>query len=79
AVLLLILAGYFFVYVTTPLDLGYHLATSLNRLFLQLWPSVIFLFFMAAGAPETAASAGERPGPGSARPKTRSVKGNKPR
>ncbi|MDP2839544.1 MAG: glycosyltransferase family 39 protein [Syntrophales bacterium] len=64
AVLLLMPAGYFFVYVMTPLDLGYHLATSLNRLFLQLWPSVIFLFFMTAGAPETAASAGERPGPG---------------
>jgi len=64
AVLLLTPAGYFFVYVLTPLDLGYHLATSLNRLFLQLWPSVIFLFFMTAGAPERAASAGERPGPG---------------
>jgi len=71
AVLLLILAGYFFVYVMTPLNLGYHLATSLNRLFLQLWPSVIFLFFMTAGAPERAASAGDRPGPGAARPKTR--------
>jgi len=77
AVLLLILAGYFFIYVMTPLDLGYHLATSLNRLFLQLWPSVIFLFFMTAGAPETAPAAGEWPGPGSARPKTRSVKRNK--
>jgi 4-amino-4-deoxy-L-arabinose transferase-like glycosyltransferase len=79
AVLLLTPAGYFFVYVLTPLDLGYHLATSLNRLFLQLWPSVIFLFFMAAGTPERAASPGGRPGPGSARPKTRSVKGNKSR
>jgi len=71
AVLLLILAGYFFVYVMTPLDLGYHLATSLNRLFLQLWPSVIFLFFMTAGAPERASSAEARAGPGAARPKTR--------
>ncbi len=43
------LIGYFFVYVLTPLDLAYHLATSLNRLFLQLWPGVIFLFFMIAG------------------------------
>ena len=60
AVLLSILAGYFFVYVMTPLDLGYHLATSLNRLFLQLWPSVIFLFFMTAGAPEGAASTGSK-------------------
>ena len=52
AILCLMLAGYFFVYVLTPLDLGYHLATSLNRLFLQLWPSVIFLIFMIAGTPE---------------------------
>lgn len=79
AILGLMLVGYFFVYVLTPLDLGYHLATSLNRLLLQLWPSVIFLFFMTAGAPEWAPSAGERPGPGSVRPITRSVKGNKPR
>jgi 4-amino-4-deoxy-L-arabinose transferase-like glycosyltransferase len=51
AILVLMLAGYFFVYVTTPLDLTYHLITSLNRLFLQLWPSVIFLFLMIAGTP----------------------------
>ena len=43
AILGLMMIGYFFVYVLTPLDLGYHLATSLNRLFLQLWPGVIFL------------------------------------
>ena len=51
AVLVLTLAGYFFVYVMTPLDLHYHLMTSLNRLFLQLWPSAVFLVFMAAGIP----------------------------
>ena len=69
AVLLLMPAGYFFVYVLTPLDLGYHLATSLNRLFLQLWPSAIFLFFMIADAPERVSAAGERSGPGSRRQK----------
>ncbi len=52
AILLLMLAGYFFVYVMTPLDLTYHLVTSLNRLFLQLWPSVILLVFMIARTPE---------------------------
>jgi hypothetical protein len=52
AILGLMTAGYFFIYVLTPLDLSYHLATSLNRLFLQLWPGVIFLLFMAAGTPE---------------------------
>ena len=49
-------AGYFFVYVMTPLDLAYHLTTSLNRLFLQLWPGVILLIFMIAGTPEEPAS-----------------------
>jgi hypothetical protein len=49
AILGLMLTGFFFVYALTPLDLGYHLATSLNRIFLQLWPAVIFLIFMAAG------------------------------
>jgi hypothetical protein len=53
AVLGLMLTGYFVVYLLTPLDLGYHIVTSLNRLFLQLWPSVIFLFFMMSGSPET--------------------------
>lgn len=50
--LALMLAGYFFIYVITPYDLGWHLNTSLNRLFLQLWPSFIFLFFMIAQTPE---------------------------
>ncbi len=54
AVLGLMLTGYFFVYVLTPLDLGYHIVTSLNRLFLQLWPCIIFLFFMMADSPENA-------------------------
>lgn len=52
AILLLMLAGYFAVYLLTPLPLEYHLATSLNRLYLQLWPSIIFLFFMLANAPD---------------------------
>lgn len=51
AVLAVMVAGYFAVYLLTPLPLEYHLATSLNRLYLQLWPSVIFLFFMIARAP----------------------------
>jgi len=52
AILLLMLAGYFAVYLLTPLPLEYHLATSLNRLYLQLWPSFIFLFFILANAPD---------------------------
>jgi hypothetical protein len=56
SVLLLTTLGYFFVYVLTTLDLTYHLMTSLNRLLLQLWPGVIFVFFMIAGPPEQASA-----------------------
>jgi hypothetical protein len=45
--LTLTLSGYFAVYVITPNDLYWHLRFSLNRLFLQLWPAVIFLFFLS--------------------------------
>ena len=47
--LALTLAGYFAVYVITPNDLYWHLRFSLSRLFLQLWPSTIFLFFLFVG------------------------------
>ena len=39
----LTLAGYFAIYVITPNDLYWHLRFSLNRLFLQVWPSAILL------------------------------------
>jgi hypothetical protein len=45
--LALTLAGYFAVYVITPYDLYWHLRFSLNRLFLQIWPCALFLFFLA--------------------------------
>ena len=41
----LTLAGYFVIYVITPNQLNWHLRFSLNRLFLQFWPSAVFLFF----------------------------------
>jgi hypothetical protein len=44
--LALTLAGYFAVYLITPYDIYWHLRFSLSRLFLQLWPSAIFLFFL---------------------------------
>lgn len=44
--------GYFFVYVVSPYDLKWHLSTSLTRLLLQLWPSTLFLFFLAVRTPE---------------------------
>ncbi len=45
--LILTLAGYFAVYLITPYDIYWHLRFSLTRLFLQLWPSTIFLFFVS--------------------------------
>jgi hypothetical protein len=54
AVLAMVLAGYFVVYLTTPLKLDFHLETSLLRLLLQLWPSAVFLFCVGtseAGSP----------------------------
>jgi Dolichyl-phosphate-mannose-protein mannosyltransferase len=46
--LALTLAGYFAVYLITPYDLYWHLRFSLSRLFLQLWPAAVFLFFLTA-------------------------------
>jgi hypothetical protein len=45
--LVLTLAGYFLIYLITPYDIYWHLRFSLGRLFLQLWPSVIFLVFLS--------------------------------
>jgi len=45
------IVGYFLIYIITPHDLKWHLETSLGRLFLQLLPSAVFLFFMAIANP----------------------------
>jgi len=44
--LALTMAGYLAVYLITPYDIYWHLRSSLPRLFLQLWPSAVFLFFL---------------------------------
>jgi len=77
SVLLLMVAGYFFVYVLTPLDLNYHLMTSLNRLFLQLWPGVIFVVFMVAGPSEPAFLPGDGPENAPVQSKPRPKQGRK--
>lgn len=33
---------YYFVLITTPYDLSWHVGTALDRLFLQLWPMMLF-------------------------------------
>jgi hypothetical protein len=50
----LILAGYFFIYVTTPRDLEWHLRFSLDRLLIQVWPAFVLLYFLLVRSPEEA-------------------------
>lgn len=47
AILGIILAGYYWVYVLTPQPLVWHLDSSLPRLLIQLWPSVILIAGLA--------------------------------
>ncbi len=49
--LIFVAIGYFFIYVTTPHRLSWHLSDSLNRLLLQLWPSFVFIYFMIVRPP----------------------------
>jgi hypothetical protein len=53
--LALVALGLLLAYATTPYPLEWHLKTSLPRLLLQAWPSVILLAFLAARPPETLA------------------------
>jgi hypothetical protein len=47
----LMLAAYYGIYLTTPLELKAHLATSIDRLILQLWPMAVFAIFMHLRTP----------------------------
>ncbi|MEK6643064.1 MAG: glycosyltransferase family 39 protein [Planctomycetota bacterium] len=48
--LTLVALGYTLIYLTTPHDIGWHLRTSLSRLILHLWPSLLFVIFSGASA-----------------------------
>ena len=52
--LVLMLAGDYVVFVAMAYDLPRLLNSSLDRLLLQLWPSALFLLFMAVRTPEEA-------------------------
>ena len=45
-VLTMMLAECYWVYILTPVDVTWHLQTSLNRLLAQLWPSAVFAYFL---------------------------------
>jgi 4-amino-4-deoxy-L-arabinose transferase-like glycosyltransferase len=53
--LLLMVCGYTFAYVITTYDLRWHIDSSLRRLFIQLWPAWVFLFFYSVRGPERSA------------------------
>lgn len=52
--LTLMIMGYSLVYLITPYDLNWHLRTSLPRLLVQLWPSILLIYFMIVRTPEEA-------------------------
>jgi hypothetical protein len=52
----LVLAGYYSIYVLTPIDLRYQLDTSNHRLFFHLWPSVLLLAGLATVKVDSPAS-----------------------
>lgn len=54
ALLCLMLATYFWVYLTTPYDLAWHLDTSSDRLLLQLWPCFLLSTMLAVDEPREA-------------------------
>ena len=56
----LMLAAYYGIYLTTPLELKSHLATSIDRLILQLWPMAVFTIFMHMRTPANVLSQSRR-------------------
>jgi hypothetical protein len=48
------LVGSFLVFVITPSELQWQLTNSLNRIFLQLWPAAVVVFFCLTRTPEEA-------------------------
>jgi hypothetical protein len=52
----LMLIGDFAVFVLLSGDVAWHMNTSMERLFLQLWPSGLLAFFLAANPPQLVAS-----------------------
>ena len=49
--IVLMIIGYVFVYATSASDLAWYLNSSLDRLYLQLWPSFLLCFFVETRTP----------------------------
>lgn len=56
AIIVLLLASYYAIYVITPLELNDHLASSLGRLLMHVWPGCLLLAGMTARSPVSVAS-----------------------
>jgi hypothetical protein len=54
AIGILMLAGYYATYLVTPHDLAWHLASSVDRLIVQLWPTLVAAMFLSMRSPEEA-------------------------
>jgi len=50
-VIILLLVEYFFTYILTPRDLQWHLESSLERLLMHVFPTLLFLFFSMIDIP----------------------------
>lgn len=47
-ILAIVMIGYYWVYILTPIELAVHLESSLNRLMIHVWPSLILLIGLTA-------------------------------
>ncbi len=45
-----VMAAYYFVYLVTPIELQYHLVSSLDRLLIHIWPSFLLVLGLTAKA-----------------------------
>jgi len=54
--LVITMCGYFLAYLISPHDLGWHLSTSLFRLYAQLWPAAVFTLILLIRLPGQAGS-----------------------
>ncbi len=52
SVVAMMACGYYCVLLITPHDLKWHLSTSVDRLFMHLWPMVVFTFFLLVRSPD---------------------------
>jgi hypothetical protein len=51
-VVIIMLCAYFIVFLISPHDLSWHIKTALWRLFIQLWPTIVFSLFLLLSSPE---------------------------